>query len=121
MRRIPEQVLTEYRHKIVNIHPALLPSFGGQGMYGSNVHQAVFDYGVKVSGCTVHFIDSGYDTGPIILQQVVSIDDAKSPDEVGAKVLEAERIAYPEAVRLLCTGRVRVDGRRVEIEKAEEE
>jgi len=115
MRRIPDTVLGAYAGKIVNIHPALLPAFGGQGMYGSFVHQAVYDYGVKVSGCTVHFIDSEYDSGPIILQKVVPITAKDTPNDIAAKVLSAEQQAYPEAVNLIAKGVVHIYGRRVDI------
>jgi phosphoribosylglycinamide formyltransferase-1 len=110
-------VLAAYAGKIVNIHPALLPAFGGQGMYGSFVHQAVYDYGVKISGCTVHFIDSGYDSGPIILQKVVPIATNDTPDDIAAKVLCMEQQAYPEAVNLIAKGAVRLNGRRVDIDE----
>jgi phosphoribosylglycinamide formyltransferase-1 len=113
MRKLPGEVLERYRNQVVNIHPALLPSFGGQGMYGSNVHQAVYDYGVKVSGCTVHFIDASYDTGPIILQKIVALNSSDTPEDIAAKVLVAEHAAYPEAVNLIAQGKVRIDGRRV--------
>ncbi|HEY3329677.1 MAG TPA: phosphoribosylglycinamide formyltransferase [Capsulimonadaceae bacterium] len=113
MRRIPAEVLAAYTHRITNIHPALLPAFGGQGMYGSHVHQAVYDYGVKVTGCSVHFIDADYDTGPIILQKTVPVSSGDTPDTIAGRVLVAEHAAYPEAVRLIADGRVTVDGRRV--------
>ena len=73
----------------MNTHPALLPSFGGRGMYGANVHQAVLDYGVKVTGCTVHFVDEGYDTGPIILQTTVLVEDDDTAETLAARVLKA--------------------------------
>ncbi len=115
MRRVPDAVLSAYQHRITNIHPALLPAFGGQGMYGSHVHQAVYDYGVKVTGCTVHYIDAEYDTGPIILQQTVEVPDGATADEIAAKVLVAEHAAYPAAVALIAQGRVSVEGRIVRV------
>jgi formyltetrahydrofolate-dependent phosphoribosylglycinamide formyltransferase len=119
MRKIPDEVLAAYPQRIVNIHPALLPAFGGRGMYREYVHQAVFEYGAKVTGCTVHFIDGEYDTGPIILQRTVPIHDGDTAETIAARVLDAEHAAYPEAARLIAQGRVRVEGRRVRIEAAE--
>jgi folate-dependent phosphoribosylglycinamide formyltransferase PurN len=104
-----------YLGRIINIHPALLPSFGGKGMYGQKVHQAVIDHGCKVSGCTVHFVDATYDTGPIILQRACPVLDDDTAATLAARVFEAERVAYPEAVRLFHQGRLKTDGRRVRV------
>ncbi len=109
--RVPE----DFRNRIVNIHPALLPAFGGKGMYGIHVHEAVLEYGAKVTGCTVHFVDEKYDTGPIILQKVVSVLDGDTPETLQARVQAAEREALPEALRLIAEGRVRVEGRKVRV------
>lgn len=103
----------EFRWKVLNVHPALLPAFGGKGMYGRHAHEAVLGYGAKVSGCTVHFVDDTYDTGPIIAQRTVPVLDADTPDTLAARVQEAEREAYPEAIRRIAAGGWRVDGRRV--------
>jgi formyltetrahydrofolate-dependent phosphoribosylglycinamide formyltransferase len=108
---IPER----YAGKVMNIHPALLPSFGGKGMYGRRVHQAVLDHGCKVSGCTAHFVDASYDTGPIILQRTCPVLDDDTAETLAARVFEEEKIAYPEAVRLFQAGRLKVDGRRVRV------
>jgi phosphoribosylglycinamide formyltransferase-1 len=105
-----------YRGRVLNIHPSLLPSFGGKGMYGHKVHQAVIDYGCKVSGCTVHFVDDTYDTGPIVLQRACAVLAADTADALAARVFEEEKVAYPEAIRLIQQGRVRIDGRRVLVE-----
>lgn len=105
----------DFRHKVLNIHPSLLPAFGGRGMYGHHVHEAVLAYGAKVSGCTVHFADDTYDTGPILVQRCVEVKDTDTPDALAARVFEAECEAYPEAVRLIAEGRVTVEGRRVVI------
>lgn len=102
-----------YLNRVMNIHPALLPSFGGHGMYGHHVHQAVLNHGCKVSGCTVHFVDNEYDAGPIILQRTCTVLDADTPDTLAARVFEQETIAYPEAIRLFAAGRLKVEGRRV--------
>ena len=103
----------DFRHKVLNIHPALLPAFGGKGMYGHHVHEAVLAYGAKVSGCTVHFADDTYDTGPILVQKCVPVKERDDPDTLAARVFAAECEAYPEAIRLIASGRVTVEGRRV--------
>jgi len=106
---------TDFRHKVLNIHPALLPAFGGKGMYGHHVHEAVLNYGAKVSGCTVHFADDTYDTGPILVQKCVPVKGDDTPDTLAARVFEAECEAYPEAIELIASRRVTVQGRRVMI------
>lgn len=103
----------DFRHRVLNIHPSLLPAFGGKGMYGHHVHQAVLSYGAKVSGCTVHFADDTYDTGPVVVQRCVPVLEADTPDTLAARVFGAECEAYPEAIRLIAEGRVAVQGRRV--------
>jgi formyltetrahydrofolate-dependent phosphoribosylglycinamide formyltransferase len=102
-----------YNDCIMNIHPALLPAFGGKGMFGHHVHQAVIDHGCKVSGCTVHFCDNAYDTGPIIIQRTCPVLDDDTPDTLAKRVFEEEMIAYPEAIRLYAEGRLKIEGRRV--------
>ncbi|HZN69348.1 MAG TPA: phosphoribosylglycinamide formyltransferase [Tepidisphaeraceae bacterium] len=104
-----------YAGRVMNIHPALLPSFGGKGMYGRRVHEAVLAHGCKVSGCTVHFVDNTYDTGPIILQRVCAVLEDDTPDSLARRVFEEEKVAYPEAIRLYQRGRLRVEGRRVRV------
>ncbi len=105
----------DFEHRVVNIHPALIPAFCGKGYYGRRVHQAVLEYGAKVSGCTVHFADNHYDHGPIILQRTVLVLDDDTPESLAARVFEQECLAYPEAIQLIAEGRVCVDGRRVSI------
>jgi len=105
----------DYANRVTNIHPALIPSFCGQGMYGHRVHEAALEYGVKLSGCTVHFADNEYDHGPVILQKAVPVLDGDTPDTLAARVFGAECEAYPEALRLLAEGRVVVEGRRVRV------
>ena len=107
--RIPE----DFRHRVLNIHPSLLPAFGGKGMFGHHVHEAVLAYGAKCTGCTVHFADDTYDTGPIIVQKVVPVLDDDTPESLMERVYAAECEAYPEAIRLIANGAWRVDGRRV--------
>ncbi len=104
-----------YDDRVMNIHPALLPSFGGRGMWGHHVHAAVLAAGCKVSGCTVHFCDHQYDTGPIIVQRCVEVLEGDTPDTLAARVFEQECIAYPEAVRLFAEGRLSVEGRIVHV------
>ena len=105
----------DFRHRVLNIHPSLLPAFGGKGMHGRRVHEAVLAAGVRVSGCTVHFADDSYDTGPILVQRCVPVKDGDDPESLAARVFEAECEAYPEAIRLIAENRVRVEGRRVVI------
>jgi phosphoribosylglycinamide formyltransferase-1 len=104
-----------WNNRMINIHPALLPSFGGRGMYGRRVHQAVIDHGCKVSGCTVHFVDATYDTGPIIVQRTCPVLDDDTAETLAHRVFEEEKIAYPQAIRLFAEGRLRIDGRRVRV------
>ncbi len=115
LKKIPEAVIHHYRHRIINIHPALLPAFGGQGMYGHHVHEAVLAYGCKVSGATVHVVDSEYDTGAPVLQQCVPVLEDDTPERLAARVLETEHEILPRAVQLFAEGRVQIDGRRVTI------
>ncbi len=97
-----------YQGKVVNIHPALLPAFGGKGMHGHHVHKAVLRTGCKVSGCTVHFVTNEYDQGPIILQRCVKVLEGDDADSLAARVFEQECIALPEALRLCQQGRLKV-------------
>jgi phosphoribosylglycinamide formyltransferase-1 len=97
-----------YEHRVMNIHPALLPSFGGQGMWGHHVHEAVLKAGCKVSGCTVHFCTNEYDKGPIIVQRTCEVKNDDTPDTLAATVFKQECIAYPEAIRLFAEGRITV-------------
>lgn len=100
----------ELTHKVVNIHPALLPSFGGPGMYGHHVHEAVLAHGCKVSGCTVHLCDAHYDRGPILVQHTCPVLENDTPDTLAQRVFAEECIAYPQALALLLEGRVRIHG-----------
>lgn len=109
--RIPD----DYAHNVINIHPALLPAFGGQGMYGKHVHQAVLETGCKVTGCTVHFADQEYDRGPILIQRTCCVAEDDTPETLAARVAEQEAQAYPEAVRLIAEGRVTIQGGRTRI------
>jgi formyltetrahydrofolate-dependent phosphoribosylglycinamide formyltransferase len=107
----------DFLGRVVNIHPALIPAFCGPGMYGHRVHQAVLDAGVKVTGCTVHFVDNEYDAGPIIWQQPVPVFDDDTPQTLADRVFEVEKEAYPHVLKLLAAGRIKLEGRRVTIAK----
>ena len=119
MRVVTRELLAAFAHRIINIHPALIPSFCGPGYYGHHVHEAVLRYGAKLSGCTVHFVEEDVDAGPIILQRAVPVLDDDTPDTLAARVLVEEHRALPEAVRLFCAGRLCIDGRRVRTRAAE--
>lgn len=109
--RVPD----ELRGRVINIHPALLPDFGGPGMYGQRVHQAVLRAGRSESGCTVHFCDNEYDRGPIILQRKVPVQPDDTPESLAARVFEQECIALPEVIQLFAEGRIRLEGCAVTI------
>jgi len=113
MKKLPPSIVRQYRNRIINIHPALLPAFGGKGMYGINVHKAVIEYGAKLSGITVHFVDEEYDQGPVILQKSVPVFDGDDEHTLAACVLQAEHENYWRAVEAVASGKVRVDGRKV--------
>lgn len=105
MKQVPPEVIAAYRNRIVNIHPALLPKFGGRGMYGMHVHNAVIAAGESVSGATVHFVDEEYDHGAIVLQKSIPVADNDTPDTLAARVLAVEHEIYPEAIRLFAEGK----------------
>jgi len=108
-------VPADFEGRVLNIHPSLIPSFCGQGMYSHHVHQAVLDYGAKVTGCTVHFVDNQYDAGPIIWQQPVPVFDDDSADTLADRVFDAEQEAYPHVLRLLAAGKIKLSERLVTI------
>ncbi len=108
MRILSKKFVRKWHGKCINIHPALLPSF--PGLEGQ---KQAWDYGVKVSGCTVHYVDEGCDTGPVIVQRAVTVDEGCTSDELAARILKEEHIAYPEAIKLHLSGRLKIDGRRV--------
>jgi phosphoribosylglycinamide formyltransferase-1 len=108
----------DYQGRVMNIHPALIPSFCGQGYYGHHVHEAVLASGAKITGCTVHFCDNQYDHGPIILQRAVEVSEDDTAESLAARVFNQECEAYPEAIRLFAEGRLQIEGRRVHIVKA---
>lgn len=109
------EILPAWEGRMLNIHPSLLPLFGGRGLYGTRVHEAVLASGMKVTGCSVHLVDAEYDSGPIVLQRCVPVLEDDTPETLGARVFAAECEAYPEAVRLFAAGRLRLEGRRVRV------
>jgi phosphoribosylglycinamide formyltransferase-1 len=115
MKKLDASVVRRYKDRIVNIHPALLPAFGGAGMYGMHVHEAVVASGAHESGATVHLVDEEYDRGPIVLQERVTVAADDTPATLAAKVLAVEHELYPRAIRLFAEGRVNVTGRQVTI------
>ena len=110
------EIPAKYEERMMNIHPALLPScFGGKGMFGKHVHEAVLTHGCKASGCTVHFVDQEYDQGPIICQKCCAVMEEDTPETLAKRVAELERAAYPEAIELFAAGRLKAEGRRVRV------
>jgi phosphoribosylglycinamide formyltransferase-1 len=115
-----EKFVNRYKNKIMNIHPSLIPSFCGKGYYGIIPHEKALEYGVKVTGATVHFVDLDYDSGPIILQKAVYVHDDDTPETLQKRVMEeAEWVILPEAIRLFSEGRIAVEGRKVRIRDSE--
>jgi len=115
LRIMTPKLVQAYEGRMMNTHPALLPSFGGYGMIGHHVHQAVLDYGCKVSGCTIHFVTEGTDEGPIILQRAVPVEEDDTAETLAARILPIEHELYPQAIQLFAEGRLRIEGRRVRI------
>jgi phosphoribosylglycinamide formyltransferase 1 len=113
LKLIPHELIDLFRNRIINIHPALLPSFGGKGMYGMNVHKTVFESSAKVSGASVHFVDYTYDTGNIIAQRCIDISDVKSPEEIAERVIKIEHQLLPSVIKEFALGNVSIVDRRV--------
>lgn len=120
LKLIPADFVQHFENRIINIHPALLPAFGGKGMYGHHVHEAVFESGDKLSGPTVHFVNSEYDRGAIISQKFVDISNVKSPDEIASLVLKAEHVLLPEVIGLFAQNRIKIENGKVKIVSLEE-
>lgn len=108
LRLVPADVVSHYRGRILNVHPALLPAFGGPGMFGHHVHEAVIASGARLTGPTVHFVDERYDEGPVIAQAAVPVLPTDTPDELAARVLQAEHLLYPRVVEAVAAGRIRL-------------
>ena len=115
LRIMTAELVDAYAGRMINIHPALLPSFGGEGMWGHHVHQAVLDYGCKISGCSVHLVWLETDGGPIVLQRAVPVEEDDTPETLAARILPHEHELYSQAVQLFAEGRVKLEGRRVRI------
>jgi len=109
LRLVPADVVTHYRGRILNVHPALLPAFGGPGMFGHHVHEAVIASGTSLTGPTVHFVDERYDEGPVIAQTAVPVRSGDTPDALAQRVLEAEHALYPRVVEAVAAGLIRLD------------
>jgi len=114
---LDSELVRAYEGRIMNIHPSLIPAFCGKGFHGEKVHKAAVEYGVKVSGATVHFVDEGTDSGPIIMQETVRVYAEDTAEALAARVLEVEHRLLPAAVGLYCEGRLRIEGRKVIIAK----
>lgn len=113
LKIISPKFVDEFRNKIINIHPSLIPSFCGEGYYGQKVHQGVIDYGAKISGATVHFVDEGADTGAIIMQQAVEVKDDDTASALAKRVLEVEHKILIKSIKLFCENKLSIHGRRV--------
>ena len=115
LKIISPKLVNEFRNKMINIHPSLIPSFCGAGFYGEKVHQAVIGYGAKVSGATVHFVNEEADAGPIIMQDTVKVMDNDDAKTLAKRVLEVEHTILPRCVKLFCEGKISVEGRKVKV------
>ena len=113
LKIISPKFVNEFRNKMINIHPSLIPSFCGKGYYGQKVHQGVIDYGAKVTGATVHFVDEGADTGPIIMQETVVVKDDDDASSLAKRVLEIEHKILKKSISLFCENKLSIQGRRV--------
>ena len=109
LRLVPADVVSHYRGRLLNVHPALLPAFGGPGMFGHHVHEAVIASGTSLTGPTIHFVEERYDEGPVIAQMAVAVRPGDTPDELAQRVLEAEHALYPRVVEAVAAGRIRLD------------
>lgn len=115
LKIIPESFIKAFEDRIINIHPSLIPAFCGAGMYGLNVHRAVLEYGAKISGCTVHFVNEIPDGGAIIAQRAVAVEEGDTPESLQARILEVEHELLPYCVKKLCEGKIKKSGRTVTI------
>lgn len=117
LKILTSKFIEEYRNRIINIHPSLIPSFSGKGYYGIKVHEAVIDYGVKISGATVHFVDEGADTGPIIIQEAVEVKSDDTAVTLQQKILQIEHKILPLAVKYYSEGKIQISGRKIKIKE----
>lgn len=114
---VPAEFILRFENRIINIHPSLIPSFCGMGYYGLKVHAAAIEYGVKVSGATVHFVEADVDGGAIIMQRAVAVENGDTPESLQARILKEEHVMLPLCVKLLCEGKIVKEGRQVRVEK----
>jgi phosphoribosylglycinamide formyltransferase-1 len=121
MKRVPPRIVAAYRHRIINIHPALLPKYGGRGMYGHHVHEAVIASGDRVSGATVHYVDEQYDHGSVILQKTVPVHPDDTPETLAARVLTVEHELYPEVIRLIAEQKIPLGERNIPLKSRKQE
>ena len=115
MKMLPQNIVKHYEYKILNIHPGLLPEFGGKGFYGTRVHEAVINTGKRESGATVHFVDEIYDHGPIILQKKVEVMETDTPESLAARVLKLEHELFPEVVKAFCENKIIMENNKPKI------
>jgi len=115
MKMLPKNIVKQYEYRILNIHPGLLPEFGGKGFYGTRVHEAVINTGKRESGATVHFVDEIYDHGPIILQKKVEVMETDTPESLAARVLKLEHELFPEVVKAFCENKIIMENNKPKI------
>lgn len=115
LRILTPEFIREFKYRIINIHPSLVPAFSGDGFYGIRVHEAVIERGVKITGATVHFVNEATDGGPIIHQSATSVEDDDGPEDIAARVLEIEHVILPYAIKLFSKNRLKIEGNRVRI------
>ena len=115
MKILPRKIVKSYENKILNIHPGLLPKFGGKGFFGIKVHKAVLNSRERFSGATVHFVDEIYDHGPIITQRKIALSDNETPESLAIKILEIEHELYPEVIKAFCEDRIIINGKQIKI------
>ncbi|NLJ57798.1 MAG: phosphoribosylglycinamide formyltransferase [Tissierellia bacterium] len=121
LKILSKDFIEKYKNRIINVHPSLIPSFCGKGYYGIKVHQAAIDYGVKISGASVHFVDKGADTGPIIIQEAVEVSNEDNAQTLQQKILKIEHKILPLAVKYYCEGKIEIRGRKVIIKESIDE
>ena len=115
MKMLPQNIVKQYEYRILNIHPGLLPEFGGKGFYGTRIHEAVINTGKRESGATVHFVDEIYDHGPIILQKKVEVMETDTPESLAARVLKLEHELFPEVVKAFCENKIIMENNKPKI------
>ena len=119
LKKIPNQVITKFNRRILNIHPSLLPKFGGKGFYGMNVHKAVIDSKDKTSGVTIHFVDKNYDEGPIIFQEEVKVFEMDTPQKLSVRILNIEHRVYKKVIKILVENNFNIINKKIKIERDE--